>query len=62
EKSKLDEDKKGKVVDPSHYHAMASEHSSPGPALHEMNPATISSGLMPNPPSLTPFIPPLRTD
>ncbi|GJU49820.1 retrovirus-related pol polyprotein from transposon TNT 1-94 [Tanacetum coccineum] len=42
--------------------AMASEHSSSGPALHEMTPATISSGLMPNPPSLTPFIPPSRID
>ncbi|GJV16219.1 retrovirus-related pol polyprotein from transposon TNT 1-94 [Tanacetum coccineum] len=30
--------------------AMASEHSSSGPALHEMTPATISSGLVPNPP------------
>ncbi|GJZ99147.1 retrovirus-related pol polyprotein from transposon TNT 1-94 [Tanacetum coccineum] len=29
--------------------AMASEHSSSGPALHEMTPATISSGLVPNP-------------
>ncbi|GJZ17433.1 retrovirus-related pol polyprotein from transposon TNT 1-94 [Tanacetum coccineum] len=29
--------------------AMAYEHSSLGPALHEMTPATISSGLMPNP-------------
>ncbi|GJV95658.1 retrovirus-related pol polyprotein from transposon TNT 1-94 [Tanacetum coccineum] len=28
--------------------AMASEHSSLRPALHEMTPATISSGLMPN--------------
>nr|GFA43787.1 retrovirus-related Pol polyprotein from transposon TNT 1-94 [Tanacetum cinerariifolium] len=28
--------------------AMASEHSSSRPALHEMSPATISSGLMPN--------------
>ncbi|GJZ83582.1 hypothetical protein Tco_0648755 [Tanacetum coccineum] len=28
---------------------MASEHSSSGPALHEMTPATISSGLVPNP-------------
>ncbi|GJS90588.1 putative ribonuclease H-like domain-containing protein [Tanacetum coccineum] len=42
--------------------AMASEHSSSGPALHEMTPATISSGLVPNPPPLTPFVPPLRTD
>ncbi|GJY37646.1 integrase, catalytic region, zinc finger, CCHC-type containing protein [Tanacetum coccineum] len=30
--------------------AMASEHSSLEPALHEMTPATISSGLVPNPP------------
>ncbi|GJU25168.1 retrovirus-related pol polyprotein from transposon TNT 1-94 [Tanacetum coccineum] len=29
--------------------AMASEHSSSGPALHDMTPATISSGLGPNP-------------
>ncbi|GKF36003.1 hypothetical protein Tco_0112761, partial [Tanacetum coccineum] len=41
---------------------MASEHSSLGPALHEMTPATISSGLVPNPPPSTPFVPPLRTD
>ncbi|GJV44595.1 hypothetical protein Tco_1429131 [Tanacetum coccineum] len=34
--------------------AMASEHSSLEPALHEMTPATISSGLVPNPPPLTP--------
>ncbi|GKF36723.1 hypothetical protein Tco_0113481 [Tanacetum coccineum] len=27
-----------------------------------MTPATISSGLVPNPPLSTPFIPPLRTD
>ncbi|GJV97595.1 hypothetical protein Tco_1549172, partial [Tanacetum coccineum] len=42
--------------------AMASEHSSSGPTLHEMTPATISSGLAPNPPFSTPFIPPSRTD
>ncbi|GJR62475.1 retrovirus-related pol polyprotein from transposon TNT 1-94 [Tanacetum coccineum] len=42
--------------------AMASEHSSSGPAFHEMTPATISSGLVPNPPPLTPFVPPSRTD
>ncbi|GJT64146.1 retrovirus-related pol polyprotein from transposon TNT 1-94 [Tanacetum coccineum] len=42
--------------------AMASEHSSSRPALHEITPATISSGLMPNPPPSTPFVPPLRTD
>ncbi|GKB75502.1 integrase, catalytic region, zinc finger, CCHC-type containing protein [Tanacetum coccineum] len=42
--------------------AMASEHSSLGPALHEMTPATISSGLVPNPPPSTPFVPPSRSD
>ncbi|GJR88274.1 retrovirus-related pol polyprotein from transposon TNT 1-94 [Tanacetum coccineum] len=42
--------------------AMASEHSSLELALHEMTPATISSGLVPNPPPSTPFIPPSRTD
>ncbi|GJR47354.1 retrovirus-related pol polyprotein from transposon TNT 1-94 [Tanacetum coccineum] len=42
--------------------AMASEHSSSGPALHEMTPVTISSGLIPNPPSSTPFVPPSRSD
>ncbi|GKC46862.1 retrovirus-related pol polyprotein from transposon TNT 1-94, partial [Tanacetum coccineum] len=33
-----------------------------GPALHEMTPATISSGLIPNPPPSTPFVPPSRSD
>ncbi|GJU30601.1 retrovirus-related pol polyprotein from transposon TNT 1-94 [Tanacetum coccineum] len=42
--------------------AMASEQSSSGPALHEMTPATISSGLVPNPPPSTPYVPPSRTD
>ncbi|GJT81237.1 retrovirus-related pol polyprotein from transposon TNT 1-94 [Tanacetum coccineum] len=42
--------------------AMASKHTSSGPSLHEMTPATISSGLMPNPPPSTPFVPPSRTD
>ncbi|GKF95053.1 hypothetical protein Tco_0287788, partial [Tanacetum coccineum] len=41
---------------------MASEHSSSGPTLHEMTPTPISSGLMPNPPPLTLFVPSLRTD
>ncbi|GKG00928.1 hypothetical protein Tco_0305633, partial [Tanacetum coccineum] len=41
---------------------MASEHSSSGPALHEMTPVSISSRLVPNPPSSTPFIPPSRSD
>ncbi|GKB63551.1 retrovirus-related pol polyprotein from transposon TNT 1-94 [Tanacetum coccineum] len=36
---------------------MASEHSSSGPTLHEMTHATISSGLVPNPPPLRPFVP-----
>nr|GEY42640.1 retrovirus-related Pol polyprotein from transposon TNT 1-94 [Tanacetum cinerariifolium] len=42
--------------------AMASKHSSLKPALHEMTPATISSGLVPNLPPSTPFVPPSRTD
>ncbi|GJV76690.1 retrovirus-related pol polyprotein from transposon TNT 1-94 [Tanacetum coccineum] len=41
---------------------MASEHSSSGPALYEMTPATISLELVPTPPPSTPFVPPLRTD
>ncbi|GJZ27352.1 retrovirus-related pol polyprotein from transposon TNT 1-94, partial [Tanacetum coccineum] len=41
---------------------MASEHNSSEPALHEMTPATINLGLMPNPPPSTPFVPPSRTD
>ncbi|GKF55235.1 hypothetical protein Tco_0165575, partial [Tanacetum coccineum] len=41
--------------------AMASEHSSSRPVLHEMTPETINSGLVPNPPPLTPFVPLLRT-
>ncbi|GJU83539.1 retrovirus-related pol polyprotein from transposon TNT 1-94 [Tanacetum coccineum] len=42
--------------------AMASEQSSSGPTLHEMIPATISSGLVPNPPPSTPPVPPSRTE
>ncbi|GJY22136.1 retrovirus-related pol polyprotein from transposon TNT 1-94 [Tanacetum coccineum] len=42
--------------------AIASEHNSLEPALHEMTHATISLGLMPNPPPLTLFVPPLRTN
>ncbi|GJV57193.1 retrovirus-related pol polyprotein from transposon TNT 1-94 [Tanacetum coccineum] len=49
-------------VDVDELTAMASEHSSSGPALHEMTPTTISSGLVPNPPPSTPFVPPSRTD
>nr|GEX43622.1 putative ribonuclease H-like domain-containing protein [Tanacetum cinerariifolium] len=53
-----------KLLDLSFFHvfAMASEQSSSGPILHEMTPATISSGLVPNPTSSTPFVPPSRTD
>ncbi|GJV08618.1 retrovirus-related pol polyprotein from transposon TNT 1-94 [Tanacetum coccineum] len=40
--------------------AMASEQSSLEPALHEMTPATPSSGLVPNPPPSAPFVPPSR--
>ncbi|GKA87482.1 hypothetical protein Tco_0809246 [Tanacetum coccineum] len=35
---------------------------SAGPALHEMTPAIISSGLVPNPPFSTLFVPPSRSD
>ncbi|GJZ35053.1 putative ribonuclease H-like domain-containing protein [Tanacetum coccineum] len=42
--------------------AMASKHSSSGPALHEMTPAKNSSGLVPNPPPLIPFVPASRTN
>ncbi|GJW09359.1 retrovirus-related pol polyprotein from transposon TNT 1-94 [Tanacetum coccineum] len=42
--------------------AMASEYSCSKPTLHELTPTTISSGLVPNPPPSTPFIPPSRTD
>nr|GEU67167.1 hypothetical protein [Tanacetum cinerariifolium] len=42
--------------------AMASEQSSSRPALHEMTPATISSGLVPNLTYSTPFVPPSRID
>ncbi|GJX71021.1 uncharacterized mitochondrial protein-like protein [Tanacetum coccineum] len=49
-------------VDFDELKAMASEHSSSGPVLHEMTLATISSGLVPNPPLSTPFVPPSRTD
>nr|GEZ96600.1 hypothetical protein [Tanacetum cinerariifolium] len=42
--------------------AMASEQSSSGPALNEMTPATISSGLVQKPSSSTPYVPPSRND
>nr|GFC32021.1 hypothetical protein [Tanacetum cinerariifolium] len=42
--------------------AMASEQSSSGPALQEMTPATISSGLVQKPSSSTSYVPPSRND
>ncbi|GJV27281.1 retrovirus-related pol polyprotein from transposon TNT 1-94 [Tanacetum coccineum] len=41
---------------------MASEHSSSGPALHEMTHMQNQFRLVPNPLLQTPFVPPLRTD
>nr|GEX47624.1 hypothetical protein [Tanacetum cinerariifolium] len=41
---------------------MAFEHNSLEPALHEMTPAIISSGLVPNLPPSTPYVSPSRTD
>nr|GFB67581.1 hypothetical protein [Tanacetum cinerariifolium] len=42
--------------------AMASEQSSSGPALNDMTPGTIISGLVRPSSSLTSFVPPLRND
>nr|GFB90060.1 hypothetical protein [Tanacetum cinerariifolium] len=42
--------------------AMASEQSSLGPALQEMTPATISSGLVQKPSCSTSYVPPTRND
>nr|GEX43050.1 retrovirus-related Pol polyprotein from transposon TNT 1-94 [Tanacetum cinerariifolium] len=42
--------------------AIASEQSSSGPALNEMTPSTISSGLVQKPSSSTPYIPPSRNE
>ncbi|GJV70702.1 hypothetical protein Tco_1490697 [Tanacetum coccineum] len=39
---------------------MSSKQSSSRPALHEMTPGTISLGLMHNPPSTTPYVPPTK--
>nr|GEX77409.1 retrotransposon protein, putative, Ty3-gypsy subclass [Tanacetum cinerariifolium] len=41
---------------------MASEQSSSGPALNEMAPVTMSSGLVQKPSSSTPYVPPSRND
>ncbi|GJT11499.1 retrovirus-related pol polyprotein from transposon TNT 1-94 [Tanacetum coccineum] len=43
-----------------HLKAMASEQSSLDLALHEMTPATPSSGLVPNPTPSAPYVPPSR--
>nr|GFB49328.1 hypothetical protein [Tanacetum cinerariifolium] len=42
--------------------AMASEHRSLGPALNEMTPGTISSGLVPTTSTSTSYVRPLRND
>nr|GEX17694.1 integrase, catalytic region, zinc finger, CCHC-type, peptidase aspartic, catalytic [Tanacetum cinerariifolium] len=49
-------------VDLDELTVMASEQSSSKPALNEMTPATISSGLVPKPSSSTPYVPPSRND
>nr|GEY59129.1 hypothetical protein [Tanacetum cinerariifolium] len=49
-------------VDSDELTAMASEQSSSGPALNDMTPGTISSGLVRPSSSLTSFVPPLRND
>nr|GFC60941.1 hypothetical protein [Tanacetum cinerariifolium] len=41
---------------------MVSEQSSSGPALQEMTPTTISSGLVQKPLSSTSYVPPMRND
>nr|GFB17963.1 hypothetical protein [Tanacetum cinerariifolium]GFB18059.1 hypothetical protein [Tanacetum cinerariifolium] len=41
---------------------MAFEHCSSKPALHEITPVTISLELVPNPPPLTSYVPPSRSD
>nr|GEW49771.1 integrase, catalytic region, zinc finger, CCHC-type, peptidase aspartic, catalytic [Tanacetum cinerariifolium] len=49
-------------VDFNELTVMASEQSSSGPALNEMTPATISSGLVPKPSFSIPYVPPSRND
>nr|GFC77564.1 hypothetical protein [Tanacetum cinerariifolium] len=41
---------------------MDSKQRSSGPALHDMTPGTISSGLVPSTSPLTSYVPPSRTD
>nr|GFA63082.1 integrase, catalytic region, zinc finger, CCHC-type, peptidase aspartic, catalytic [Tanacetum cinerariifolium] len=52
----------GIFIDFDELRVMASEQSSSGPALNEITPATISSGLVQKPSSLTPYVPPSRND
>nr|GEY27893.1 retrovirus-related Pol polyprotein from transposon TNT 1-94 [Tanacetum cinerariifolium] len=49
-------------VDLDELTAMASEQSSSGPALNDMTPGTISSGLVRTSSSSTSYVPPLRND
>ncbi|GJZ79391.1 retrovirus-related pol polyprotein from transposon TNT 1-94 [Tanacetum coccineum] len=49
-------------VDFDELKAMASEQISSRPALHEMTPGTLNLGLVPQPPSSTPFVPPTSND
>ncbi|GKF13509.1 retrovirus-related pol polyprotein from transposon TNT 1-94 [Tanacetum coccineum] len=57
-----------KLLDLSFFHVfcalcyLTNDSKNLGPALHEMTPATISLGLVPNPHPSTPFVPPSRTD
>ncbi|GJU73298.1 retrovirus-related pol polyprotein from transposon TNT 1-94 [Tanacetum coccineum] len=65
--SKIQEEASRRIIETIHVDfdeltAMASKHSSLELALHEMTPATISSGLVPNTPPLTLYVPPSRTD
>nr|GEZ00838.1 hypothetical protein [Tanacetum cinerariifolium] len=52
----------GIFIDFDELTAMASEQSSLGPALNEMTPTIISSGLVQKPSSSTPNVPPSRND
>ncbi|GJV07256.1 hypothetical protein Tco_1344912, partial [Tanacetum coccineum] len=42
--------------------AMASKQFSSGPGPQFLTPGTLSSGLVPNPPSSTPYVPPTKND
>nr|GEV28115.1 hypothetical protein [Tanacetum cinerariifolium] len=51
-----------KLLDLSFFHVFGALCYPTNNTVQEMTPATISSGLMPNPPSSTPFVPPSRSD